>query len=110
MEGNSLRLPKVGGPSPGTATAGPSPSTVTTSPKTETKRKKKHKTTKRTVTSETVSPPEKKKKLILESPDSEAEGPFRDSDHTDVTAEVSSLTQLTNYAFNTPVFGSNAES
>ena len=35
---------------------------------------------KRTVTSETVSPPGKKKKIISESPDSQAEGPFRDSD------------------------------
>ena len=56
----------------------------------ETKRKKKHKTTKRTVTSETVSLPEKnKKKLISESPDSDAEGPFRDSDHTDSATEIS---------------------
>ena len=51
--------------------------------------KKKRKTTKRTVTSETVSPPEKKKKLISVSPDSEVEGPFRDLDHTESTTENS---------------------
>ena len=76
-EGNLLRLPKAGDPTLGAATARPSPSTVTTSPKTETKRKKKRKTTKRTVTSETVSPPEKKVKLISESPDSKAVGSFQ---------------------------------
>ena len=88
--GKFIKASKGGGPASGTATTGPSPSTVTTSPKTETKRKKKHKTTKRTVTSETVSPSEKKAKLISESPDSKAEGPFRDSDHTESISENSS--------------------
>ena len=59
---------------------GPSLPVATTSPKTEIKKKKKRKSVKRTVTSETVSPPGKKKKIISESPDSQAEGPFRDSD------------------------------
>ena len=37
------------------------------------------------VTSETMSPPEeKKKKVISESPDSQAEGPFYDMDTTSV--------------------------
>ena len=88
--GKFIKASKGGGLAPGTATSGPSLSTVTTSPKTETKRKKKRKTTKRTVTSETVSPPEKKVKLISESPDSEVEGPFRDSDHTESVSENSS--------------------
>ena len=69
---------------------GPSPSTATTSPKTETKKKKKCQITKRTVTSETMSPPEKKKKLISESPDSDAEGPFRDWDPTESVSDNSS--------------------
>ena len=85
--GKFVKASKGGGPTPGTTTTRPSPSTVTTSPKTETKKKKKRKITKRTVTSETVSLPEKKKKLISESPDSEAEGPFRDSDHTESVSE-----------------------
>ena len=88
--GKFVKASKDGGPTPGAATARSSLSTATTSPKTETKRKKKRKTTKRTVTSETVSPPEKKVKLILESPDSEVEGPFRDSDHTESVSENSS--------------------
>ena len=49
---------------------------MTTSPKMEIKKKRKRKSVKRTVTSETVSPPEKRKKIISESPDSQAEGPF----------------------------------
>ena len=66
---------------PSTASTGPSSPVVTTSPKTEIKKKRKHKSVKRTVTSETVSPPvKKKKKIISESPDSQAEGPFCDSD------------------------------
>ena len=55
----------------------------------EMKKKKKQKATKRTVTSETISSPEKKRKLISESPDSEAEGPFRDLDHTESAPEGS---------------------
>ena len=61
---------------PSTASTGPSSPVATTSPKTEIKKKRKCKSVKRTVTSETVSPPEKKKKIISESPDSQAEGPF----------------------------------
>ena len=61
---------------PSTANTGPSSPVATTSPKTEIKKKRKRKSVKRTVTSETVSPPEKKKKIISESPDSQAEGPF----------------------------------
>ena len=65
---------------PSTMSTGPSSPVATTSPKTEIKKKRKRKSVKRTVTSETVSPPEKKKKIISESPDSQAEGPFCDSD------------------------------
>ena len=65
---------------PSTASTGPSSPIVTTSPKTEIKKRRKHKSAKCTVTSETVSPPEKKKKVISESPDSQAEGPFYDTD------------------------------
>ena len=70
---------------PSTASTGPSPPVATTSPKTEMKKKRKRKSVKRTVTSETVSPPGKKKKIISESPDSQAEGPFRDSDTVSVS-------------------------
>ena len=87
--GKFVKASKGGGPTPCTTTTRPSPSTAITSPKTETKKKKKCKITKCTVTSETVSPPEKKKKLISESPDSEAEGPFRDSDCTESVSENS---------------------
>ena len=65
---------------PSTTSTGPSSPMVTTSPRTENKRRRKHKSAKCTVTSETVSPPEKKKKVISESPDSQAEGPFYDTD------------------------------
>ena len=65
---------------PSTMSTGPSSPIATTSHKTETRKRKKHKSAKCTVTSETVSPPEKKKKVILESPDSQAEGPFYDTD------------------------------
>ena len=75
---------------PCTASAGPSSPVATTSPKTEIKKKRKHKSVKRTVTSETVSPPERKKqKIISESPDSQAEGPFRDSDTMSVPEDSS---------------------
>ena len=77
------------GPTPSAVAVRASSSTTTTSPKTEMKKKKKRKAAKCTVTSETVNPPEKKKKLISESPDSEAEGPFRDSDHTECAPEGS---------------------
>ena len=65
---------------PSTASTGPSSPVATTSPKTEIKKKRKRKSVKCTVTSETVSPPEKKKKIISESLDSQAEGPFHNSD------------------------------
>ena len=71
--GKFIKASKGGGPTPSTTTTGPSPSTVATSPKMETRKKKKCKITKRTVTSETVSLPEKKRKLISESPNPEAE-------------------------------------
>ena len=66
---------------PSTASTGPSSPIATTSPKTEIKKRRKCKSAKCTVTSETVSPPEKKKKKVIsESPDSQAEGPFYDTD------------------------------
>ena len=71
---------KGGSSAPSTASTGPSLPIATTSPKTEIRKKRKRKSVKRTVTSETVSPPEKRKKIISESPDSQAEGPFCDSD------------------------------
>ena len=65
---------------PSTVSTGPSSPIVTTSLKMEIKKRRKRKPARCTVTSETVSPPEKKKKMILESPDSQAEGPFYDMD------------------------------
>ena len=59
-----------------TTSTRPSFPIATTSPKTEIKKRRKCKSAKCTVTSKMVSPPEKKKKVILESPDSQAEGPF----------------------------------
>ena len=79
-EGEFIKASKGGSSAPSTASTGPSPLKATTSPKMEIKRKRKRKSVKRTVTSETVSPPEKRKKIISESPDSQAEGPFCDSD------------------------------
>ena len=75
-----IKASKGGSSAPSTASTGPSPSLATTSPKMEIKKKRKRKSVKHTVTSETVSPPEKKKKIISESPDSQAEGPFCNSD------------------------------
>ena len=75
-----IKASKGGSSAPSTASTGPSLPVATTSPKTEIKKKRKRKSVKRTVTSETVSPQGKKKKIISESPDSQAEGPFRDSD------------------------------
>ena len=75
-----IKASKGGSSAPSTASTGPSPPVVTTSPKTEIKKKRKRKSVKRTVTSETVNPPEKRKKIISESPDSQAEGPFCNSD------------------------------
>ena len=79
-EGEFIKASKGESSAPSTTSTGPSSPVVTTSPKTEIKKKRKRKSVKRTVTSETVSPPEKKKKIISESPDSQAEGPFRTSD------------------------------
>ena len=75
-----IKASKSGGSAPSTTSTGSSPPVLTTSPKTEIKKKSKHKSVKRTVTSETVSPPEKRKKIVSESPDSQAEGAFCDSD------------------------------
>ena len=75
-----VKASKGGSSAPSTASTEPSSPIATTSPKTEIKKKRKRKPVKRTVTSETVSPPEKRKKIISESPDSQAEGPFCDSD------------------------------
>ena len=79
-EGEFIKASKGESSAPSTTSTGPSSPIVTTSPRTEKKKRRKHKSVKRTVTSETVSPPEKKKKVISESPDSQAEGPFCDSD------------------------------
>ena len=76
---------KGGSSAPSTASTGPSPPVATTSPKTEIKKKRKRKSVKRTVTSKMVSLPEKRKKIISESPDSQAEGPFCDSDMMSVS-------------------------
>ena len=73
-EGEFVKALKGESSAPSTASTGPS-SPVATSPKTEIKKKRKRKSVKCTVTSETVSPPEKK--IISESPDSQAEGPLR---------------------------------
>ena len=78
--GKFVKASKGESSAPSTASTGPSSPIVTTSPKMEIKKRRKRKSAKCTVTSETVSPPEKKKKVILESPDSQAEGPFYDTD------------------------------
>ena len=79
-EGEFVKVSKGESSAPSTASTGPSSPLVTTSPKTEIKKKRKRKSVKCTVTSKTVSPPEKRKKIISESPDSQAEGPCCDSD------------------------------
>ena len=79
-EGGFVKASKGESSAPSTVSTGPSLPLATTSPKTEIKKKRKRKSVKHTVTSETVSPPEKRKKIISESPDSQAEGPFCDSD------------------------------
>ena len=78
--GKFIKTSKGESSAPSTASTGPSLPIATTSPKMETRKRKKRKSAKCTVTSETVSPPEKKKKVISESPDSQAEGPFYDTD------------------------------
>ena len=80
-----IKASKGGSSAPSTTSTGPSPPVATTSPKMEIKKKRKRKSVKCTVTSETVSPPEKRKKIISESPDSQAEGPFCDSDTVSVS-------------------------
>ena len=88
-EGGFVKTSKGESSAPSTASTGPSLPIATTSPKTEIKKKRKRKSVKRTVTSETVSPPEKRKKIISESPDSQAEGPFCDSDTMSVPEDSS---------------------
>ena len=78
--GKFVKASKGESSAPSTVSIGPSLPMATASPKTETSKRKKRKSTKCTVTSETVSPPEKKKKVISESPDSQAKGPFYDTD------------------------------
>ena len=78
--GKFVKASKGDSSAPSTTSTGPSLPIATTSPKMETRKRKKRKSAKCTVTSETVSPPEKKKKVISESPDSQAEGPFYDTD------------------------------
>ena len=87
--GKFVKASRGGSSAPRAATAGAFSTTVTTSPKMEIKKKKKQKTVKCTVTSETVCPPEMKRKLISESPDSQAEGPFCNSEPTESTPENS---------------------
>ena len=82
--GKFVKASKGESSAPSTASTGPSSPMVTTSPRTERKKRRKHKSVKCTVTSETVSPPEKKRKIISESPDSQAEGPFCSSDTVSV--------------------------
>ena len=79
-EGEFVKASKGESSAPSTMSTGPSSPIATTSPKTEIKKKRNRNSVKRTVTSETVSPPEKNKKIISESPDSQAEGPFCNSD------------------------------
>ena len=79
-KGEFIKASKGGSSAPSTVSTGLSSPKVATSPKTEIKKKRKRKSVKCTATSETVSPPEKRKKIISESPDSQAEGPFCDSD------------------------------
>ena len=86
--GEFVKASKGESSAPSTASTGPSSPIATTSPKTEIKKKRKRKSAKCTVTSETVSPPEKKKKKVIsESPDSQAEGPFYDTDTVSVPGD-----------------------
>ena len=84
-----VKASKGGSSAPSTTSTGPSPPVATTSPKTEIKKKRKGKSVKRTVTSKTVSLPEKRKRIISESPDSQAEGPFCDSDTMSISEDSS---------------------
>ena len=89
-----VKAPRGGDPPQDTTTTGPSTSATEAPPKTEGKRWKKKKRTipKCTVTSETIPSAEKKPKVFSESPDSEAEGPFRDSARTVSAPEGSPAT------------------
>ena len=82
--GKFIKALKGGGPPQNIATAGPSSAATVTPPKTEAKKKRKKRqvTPKCIVTSETIPVVEKRTKVVPESPSSEAEGPFRDSDCT----------------------------
>ena len=82
--GKFVKASKGESSAPSTASTGPSSAMATTSPRMEKKKRRKHKSAKRTVTSEMVSPPEKKRKIISEFPDSQAEGPFCNSDTVSV--------------------------
>ena len=85
--GKFVKASKGESSAPSTASTRPSSPMATTSPRMEKKKRRKRKSTKYTVTSETVSLPEKKKKIISESPDSQAEGPFGDSDTVSVSED-----------------------
>ena len=89
--GKFIKASKGGGPPQNAATAGPSSAVTVTPPKLEVKKRKKKRlaTPKCTVTGETIPVVEKRPRVVPESPDSEAEGPFRDSDHTVSTPEYS---------------------
>ena len=82
--GKFVKASKGGSPSQNATTARPSSATMVTPAKTEVKKRKKKRraTPKCTVTSETIPVVEKRTKVVPESPDSEAEGSFRDSDCT----------------------------
>ena len=84
-----VKASKGGSSALSTGSTGPSPPVATTSPETEIKKKRKCKSVKRTVTSETVGLPEKRKRIISESPDSQAEGPFCESDTMSVSEDSS---------------------
>ena len=71
--GKFIKTLKGESSAPITVSTGPSSPIAPTSPKTEIKKRRKYKSAKCTVTSEMVSPPERKKKAILESPESQAE-------------------------------------
>ena len=79
-----VKASRGGGPTQNIATTEPSTSATESPPRTEGKKQRRKKRTipKCTVTSETILSVEKKPKIFSESPDSEAEGPFRDSDRT----------------------------
>ena len=78
--GKFVKASKGVSSAPSTRSTRPSLPIATTSPKTEIKKRRKRKSAKCTVTSEMVSPPERKKKVVSESPDSQAEGPFYNTD------------------------------